>query len=151
MNLKMNPKMNKYLLTTIEEYKEVIKRGQYQDPLICSDYFVLSHWLRVSIQCALFGKYSEQAKQKFYRWVYNHKTNICENCGKPLTNYSSANISHIISRGASVNMALDPRNVNLLCFQCHSKWETGNRKEMIIYSKNQKTIKLLRDEYKKDI
>ena len=48
----------------------------------------------------------------------------------------------------------DVRNFNLLCPDCHHKWEVGTdstRKKMNIWPKNQKTIKILKKEYYYDL
>ena len=66
---------------------------------------------------------------------------------KPLSNYSAAFCSHILTRGAFPEMATDPRNINILSVEQHNKWENGNRKEMRIYNGNMKTIEILKREY----
>jgi hypothetical protein len=85
--------------------------------------------------------------KKFYKQAWESKEHICEECGRYLVNFSPGYISHILSRGAHIDKAKDLRNVNILCFECHQKWEFGDRKKMKIYDKNQITIQILKDEY----
>lgn len=66
---------------------------------------------------------------------------------KPLREYSSVYVSHILTRGAHPDMAHDPRNINILCFNHHNQWENGDRRAMRIYEKNVETIELLKNEY----
>lgn len=68
--------------------------------------------------------------------MWDIKPHWCENCGKPLKDYSPAFISHIKTRGAHTELRYDPINSNMLCFSCHRKWEYGTQKErerMYIY------------------
>lgn len=115
--------------------------------------FTIDFDLRVSIQNQIFGK-SElskgsipQANEKFYRYMWEFKPHFCEECLKPLRNYSSSFISHILSRGSSPEMAHDVRNINILCLIHHNQWETGERKTMRIFPGNEKIIKTLKTEY----
>lgn len=113
--------------------------------------FELTHDLRVSIQTELFGKgHTPQENEKFYRWVWNNKPHYCEECMRPLRQYSATFVSHILSRGAHPEMAHDPRNTNILCFEHHAVWENGRRQSMRIYSSNKKVIEKLKKEYGTD-
>lgn len=130
-----------------EAYDSAVKRGI--DPL-CADAWKLpmSIELRKEIQRELFGK-SASENQKFYRYCLEHKPMVCEECKKPIRNPSAVNVSHILSRGAHPECRFDPRNVNILCFECHQKWENGKREEMLIYNRNQYIIRQLKKEYQK--
>ena len=46
-----------------------------------------------------------------------------------------------------IAIAFDPRNFNLLTYQNHQRWESGDRKNMKIYKKNQETMQMLNLEY----
>ena len=74
---------------------------------------------------------------------------ICSETMRPLKQYSATYISHIMTRGAHPEMAHDPRNVNILCFEMHNRWENGNRSSMRIYAANMLTIEQLKKEYGK--
>lgn len=130
-----------------EAYDSAVKRGI--DPL-CADAWKLpmSIELRKEIQRELFGK-SASGNQKFYRYCLEHKPMVCEECKKPIRNPSAVNVSHILSRGAHPECRFDPRNINILCFECHQKWENGKREEMLIYNRNQYIIRQLKKEYQK--
>ena len=132
------------MICTRREYDEAVSRGEV--PLLSWD--GLDIHLRVEIQRELFGRGHTQAEnERFYRWCWEHKPHYCEETMRPLPNYSAVYVSHILTRGANPDMAHDPRNVNILSFEAHNKWENGNRKSMRIYEKNQLTINLLRTEY----
>lgn len=121
-------------------------RGVYEP--LSDRRFSVEHDLRVEIQRELFGKgHTTAENERFYRWVWSKKMHFCENCMKPLPVYSATYVSHILSRGAYPEMAHDPRNTNILCFDCHAQWENGNRKAMRIYESNQITIAELKKEY----
>lgn len=132
------------MITTEEEYKYAQKRGY--EPLI-DERLPMTHWMRISVQKGLFGKNGAEGNAKFYKWVIEHKENICEECGKPIRHATAINVSHILSRGAHPAMAHDPRNTNILCADCHAKWENGDREAMKIYAKNEKLIRALKQEY----
>lgn len=140
-----------YLITTREEYDLVTSRGY--EPLIDERFFVLEHGLRVALQREIFGHSLTsrgnimQANERFFRWVWAHKPHICEETMRPLREYSAVYCSHILTRGAFPEMAHDPRNINILCFEAHNRWENGDRQRMRIYAKNKVTIEKLKQEY----
>lgn len=139
-----------HVITESWEYDYCVSRGI--EPLIDERHIKMEIGLRVKIQRELFGrgeigKDIAQANEKFFRWVWEHKPHYCEETMKPLSNYSAAFCSHILTRGAFPEMATDPRNINILSVEQHNKWENGNRKEMRIYNGNMKTIEMLKREY----
>lgn len=138
----------RYQITTREEYDYAVERGI--EPLI-DDNFTIDIKLRVELQESKFGtrKNIPAMNQKFFHWVWLHKYHYCEECGRPLPEYSATFCSHILSRGAHPEMATDPRNINILCFNHHQQYEFGDREKMRIFEKNQKTIELLKSEYSK--
>lgn len=108
----------------------------------------MPHPLRVDMQRSLFGEgHTPAENERFYRWVWEHKTHICEECMKPLNEYSAVYVSHILTRGAHPEIAHDPRNTNILCFRCHGIWENGARRRMRIYAGNAERIEQLKKEY----
>lgn len=131
------------------EYDWLVSKGQ--EPLFDTYHFTLDIQLRRDIQRELFGIWrTQESNERFYRWCWEHMPHICQETMRPLWDYSAVYISHILSRGAYADMATDPRNVNILCFEAHNQWENGNRKKMRIYPKNQITIQLLKQEYNYD-
>jgi hypothetical protein len=52
-----------------------------------------------------------------------------------------------LTRGAHPEIAHDPRNINILCFESHNRWENGDRERMRIYPANMRLIELLKSEY----
>ena len=133
------------MITTREEYDYVVSRGY--EPLMDARFPMDIH-LRVEIQKEKFGGNNAEGNAKFYKWCIEHKPNICEECGKPIRYASATNVSHILTRGAHPDKSHDCRNTNILCFDCHSKWEDATtRKDMKIYEKNMRTIEMLKKEY----
>ena len=122
-------------------------------PLLPNKFFTLDIKLREQIQKEMFGRCVigrgdiPQANERFFRWIWDHKPHYCEECMKPLRTYSAVYCSHILSRGAHPEMAHDPRNINILCFDHHNQWENGDRKRMRIYPGNQMIIKELENDY----
>lgn len=137
--------MEPIVIDTRELYDYARKRGY--EPLI-DRRFVVKHNLRVSIQQELFGKgHTPEENERFYRWCWEHRPHICEECMKPLKEYSASFVSHILTRGAHPEMAHDPRNINILCLDHHNTWENGYRQGMRIYVGNMKRIADLKKEY----
>lgn len=126
------------------EYDYCVSRGI--DPLVDTR-IELPIALRKSIQKEKFGGNNAEGNSKFYRYCIEHLPHRCEECLRPIEHPTATNVSHILTRGAHPEMAHDPRNVNMLCFEHHAKWENGNRKSMRIYERNQKTIEKLKQEY----
>lgn len=110
--------------------------------------FQMEIGLRVEIQRELFGRgHTPAENERFYRWCWDHYPHICEETMKPLREYSAVFVSHILTRGAHPEMAHDPRNVNILSFPAHERWENGDRKSMRIYPSNLLRIEILKREY----
>lgn len=138
--------MEPIVIDTREQYDYVRSRGY--EPLIDKRFAINIH-LRVSIQRELFGTgHTPQENERFYKWCWEHYPHICMETMRPLRQYSATFVSHILTRGAHPEMAHDPRNVNILCFEMHNKWENGLRETMRIYRINQLTIQQLKDEYR---
>jgi len=144
--------MEPYLLIDRDEYQYCINRGY--NPLIDIRNFKMDIRLRVEIQRELFGHCVfgrgvniMAANERFFRWVWDNKPHRCEECLKPLRNYSAVYCSHILTRGAFPEAAHDARNINILCFEHHNEWENGNRERMRIYPANMRLIELMKAEY----
>lgn len=136
------------LISDREEYEFVTDRGFC--PLLDYKQFKMDIRLRVEIQRDLFGRGvidTMRANDKFFRWVWEHKPHRCEETLIPLHKYSAVYCSHILTRGAFPEMATDPRNINILCFEMHNRWENGDRQNMRIYPANMRLIELLKSEY----
>ena len=132
------------MIETREEYEYCLSRGY--DPLI-DERFPMEINLRREIQREKFGKNNRGGNSKFYRYCIENLPHVCEECGRYISYPSAVNVSHILTRGAHPDKAHDPRNVNFLCFDCHARWENGDRESMKIYPKNLKTIEQLKKEY----
>lgn len=139
--------MEPIVIDTRELYDYARQRGY--EPLI-DRRFSLDINLRVSIQRELFGTgHTTEENERFYRFCWEHYPHRCEECMRPLRQYSATYVSHILTRGAHPELAHDCRNVNILCFSHHSVWENGDRQNMRIYRINQLTIEMLKNEYRK--
>ncbi len=137
--------MEPIVIDTRELYDYARQHGY--EPLI-DRRFALDIQLRVALQRELFGTgHTPQENEKFYRWCWANMPHICEETMRPLRHFSATYVSHILTRGAHPEMAHDPRNVNILCFEMHNKWENGNRESMRIYRSNMERIGKLREDY----
>lgn len=140
----MEDKIN---IENIECYLYARNRGY--EPLI-DKRFHIDFELRMQIQYFLFGKgHTPQQNEKFYKYCWNIYPHYCQECMKPLRNYSAVYISHIITKAAYPELAHDVRNINILCYNHHNQWENGNRKIMRIYQQNLRLIELLKNECSK--
>lgn len=138
--------MEPIVIDTRPDYDYCVAQGY--EPLV-DRRFVMAHQLRVSVQRELFGTgHTPEENERFYRFCWKHKPHVCEECMKPLKEYSATYISHIRTRGAFPEMAFDCRNVNILCVEHHNQWENGDRKSMRIYGVNEFTIEQLEREYR---
>lgn len=143
--------MEPYLLTDRDEYQLCIQRGFC--PLLDIRNFKMDIRLRIEMQREIFGHCIigrgdiPAANERFFRWIWEHKPHQCEETMKPLANYSAVYCSHILTRGSHPEIAHDPRNINILSFESHNRWENGDRKKMRIYPGNIKIIELLKSEY----
>ena len=90
--------------------------------------------------------------EELYEYIFETKTNVCEECGASLPGkfrdiegnvIARWQYSHILSKGAYPQLRHNKENINRLCFECHQKWEFGKREEMNIYEKNLKVIEHL--------
>ena len=133
------------LIEDLECYKYAKSKGY--EPLI-DKRFEMPIKVRIDVQRYLFGTgHTPAENERFYRYCWELYPHICEECMRPLTQFSATYISHIRTRGAFPEAAHDVRNVNILCFKHHNQWETGNRKAMRIYPGNVQTIEQLTKEY----
>lgn len=143
--------MQRAKIETVAEFDYCIERGH--NPLVDYLHFEVVPSLRIELQRLYFGHSNlgkgdvVRGNQRFYEFMWEVKPHICEECMKPLPGYSSVFISHILSRGGHSEMAHDCRNVNILCFKCHSQWETGRRVKMRIYERNMLIIERLKRDY----
>lgn len=138
--------MQPYFISERWEYDYIVSRGF--EPLLDTNHFRMDIRLRIAIQREKFGTgHTPDENERFYRWVWEHKPHYCEETMRPLPNYSATFVSHILTRGANPEMAHDPRNVNILCFEMHNKWENGDRKGMRIYPANLLRIQELKKDY----
>lgn len=84
---------------------------------------------------------------RVYNRIWDKKPHYCEECNTWLGHVMrSIFMSHIMSKGAHPEFRHEERNFNLLCPNHHRQWETGSRKIMKIYEKNQIIIQILKDE-----
>ena len=137
--------MDPFPITTRAEYDLCKAHGI--EPLI-DRRFAIDIRLRVAIQRELFGTgHTPQENERFYRFCWEHYPHQCAETMRPLNQYSATYVSHILTRGAHPEMAHDPRNVNILSFEQHNRWENGDRKNMRIFAGNQIIIEQLKREY----
>jgi len=141
-------------LDSREEYDYVRNERGYE-PLADFRTFSLPPELRYELLLEKFQKYNPKQTARFYRWYWetypgSQDPRRCENCNTPLPLYSAVYVSHILTRGSYpfVEIAYDPRNINLLCFDCHRRWEDRTlRGDLHIFADNQARIETIRSEF----
>ncbi len=81
----------------------------------------------------------------FYKEMWSEKAHYCEECDKDLGGkWERYMFSHILSKGSQPKLRHNKDNVNILCLECHQRWEFGDKKSMKIYPANEKMIQLLK-------
>lgn len=135
----------KIIIDCFECYDYAVLRGY--EPLTDSRFKVVEPFKRHLIEHKFGSGNSIEQNEKFFRWIWEHKPHYCEECMKPLRQYSAVYCSHILTRGAHPEFAYYPENINILCFEHHSIWENGNRRNMRIYRANLLVIEQLKKEY----
>ena len=82
---------------------------------------------------------------KFYEELWSERPHYCEGCDKDLgKNWERYMFSHILSKGSQPKLRHNKDNINILCLECHQKWEFGDKKSMKIYPANERQIELLK-------
>ena len=135
-------------ITNREDYDALLKRGI--DCLYDKRYH-LEIGLRREIQREKFGKNDAEGNAKFYAYCIKHFPHVCENCGKPIPHPWATNVSHILSRGAFAPLSHDCRNVSILCWECHQKYEHKPTRVTMnpwYLEKVERRIEMLKEEYR---
>ena len=93
--------------------------------------------------------YKAEETVKWYRFQFDNKPPVCEECGEPLPKKfmdGEGNIimrsqySHILTKSAHPEFRFAEWNCNRLCFDHHFQWEFQDRTKMKIYDKNKKLV-----------
>lgn len=135
-------------ITNREDYDALLKRGI--DCLYDKRYH-LEIGLRREIQREKFGKNDDEGNAKFYAYCIKHFPHVCENCGKPIEHPWATNVSHILSRGAFAPLSHDCRNVSILCWECHHKFEHKPTRVTMnpwYLEEVERRIEMLKEEYR---
>ena len=135
-------------ITNREDYDALLKRGI--DCLYDKRYH-LEIGLRREIQREKFGKNDDEGNANIYAYCIMHFPPVCENCGMPIPHPWATNVSHILSRGSFAQGAHDPRNMNILCWECHQKYEHKPTRVTMnpwYLEKVERRIEMLKEEYR---
>jgi 5-methylcytosine-specific restriction endonuclease McrA len=69
---------------------------------------------------------SPTGEAKLFYEIWSKRPHYCVNCKAYLGNEPRAHyFSHIKSKGAYPELRLDPNNIQLLCIQCHTLYDSG--------------------------
>lgn len=137
-------------INSLEVYHLALKAGG--KPLLDWRRFSMDYSIRAHLIHELFGFPLQEndivrANDRFYHYAWdNTALKVCEECARPLNNFSASFVSHILTKGAHPELAHDPRNFNLLCVKHHNMWEfeTDTKRKMKIFRKNQIVIDLMK-------
>lgn len=89
---------------------------------------------------------NSSADQKFFRSIWEERPHYCVECGKILLHYSATYISHHLLKSIYPKLRHEAKNVDVLCYLCHQKWDFWKKKEMKIYSEERRE-RLIRMNY----
>ena len=131
-----------------EDYDALLKRGI--DCLYDKRYH-LEIGLRREIQREKFGKNDDAGNALFYAYCIKHFPHVCENCGKPIPHPWATNVSHILSREAFAPLSHDCRNVSILCWECHQKFEHKPTRVTMnpwYLEKVERRVEMLKEDYR---
>jgi uncharacterized protein with PIN domain len=94
-----------------------------------------------------------QDNKAFYaRFIENHPTKCCDECGEPIHNPTGSNVSHVVAGGTNPAVYDDPRNAFLLCQRCENVWTSEDRTKMKLWTLAQSVrTEVLNDHYVKPI
>jgi hypothetical protein len=91
-------------------------------------------------------RYSDD--EVFYEKCFNTcSEHTCEECATGLSKVfrgddgkvvNKSRYSHIIPKSIASHLRHEVDNINHLCFDCHQKWDFGDKTKMKIYEKNKK-------------
>ena len=134
-------------LFSCSDYEAALKRGFF--PLHDWRRFEMANDLRKYLTDEIFSlttgaRSITKSNLKFYHVAWKISQHYCEECGLILHHYNACFISHILTKQAHPEHAFDLRNYNILCKECHNKWEYGVKRDMKIFRKNQLAIEAMR-------
>lgn len=73
-------------------------------------------------------RFRNTGERELFLRIWNQRLHICNRCGKWLGDEPKpVFFSHIKSKGAHPELRLDPNNIELLCEDCHHRYEFGRR------------------------
>lgn len=69
-------------------------------------------------------------ERELFLKIWEERSHYCQHCGMYLGEEpKSFYFSHIKGKGAYPELRLDPNNIELLCYECHHKWDFGDEKK----------------------
>jgi len=68
--------------------------------------------------------YSRKVREiDLYREIYNERDHRCEVCGELITAFNPVNYAHILPKGSYGFFRIRKKNIRLMCFGCHYKFD----------------------------
>jgi len=75
-------------------------------------------------------KRKETGEWNLFLAIWAVRDHACTNCGIFLGDIPQPHFfSHIKSKGAHPELRLEPKNINLLCFECHREYDQGTKEK----------------------
>lgn len=71
---------------------------------------------------------SDSGEKRLFIEIWNERPHVCSHCGKKLPEQPLVTFfSHIKSKGAYPELRLCKSNIEIVCTECHYKYEFGKR------------------------
>ena len=78
-------------------------------------------------------------EKKIFLEIWNERSHSCIECSRKISRPSAINFSHYLSKGAFPELRFEKKNIDILCSDCHFRFEFNDRKNMKIYSEERTT------------
>ena len=81
---------------------------------------------------AIVNPHNVKGEKELFAIIWYERPHICKHCGVSLGNEMKAHyFSHIYPKSIRPWLRLDPDNIELLCIECHTSHDFGERKHKL--------------------
>lgn len=80
----------------------------------------------------IVNPYNVAGQLELFKRIWDEREHICQHCDEPLGDELVVHyFSHIYPKSIRPWLKLDPDNIELLCFECHTEHDFGKRKNKL--------------------